>query len=152
MMSDHDNRPDADTCGDCGRRGRDRDGCNCIRDAFNDLVRTELAGPRPMCECKCNGLEPHADRRCNRHATVLVALHMWGICDRTPAELGVVDPSCVDENGNMTSYMCGRCADHAEAVARRNIGRLAVSGSPMVCPGCGKATVEAADIFERRSI
>lgn len=123
-----------------------------VRRLFHDLARTELATERPMCECKCDGLEPHADRRCGKRAIVLVALHMWGDCDRTPAELGVVDLSCVDEHGNMTSYMCGRCAGHAEAVARRNIGRLAVSGAPMVCPGCGKATVEAADIFERRSI
>lgn len=139
MMSDH-QPPDLDP--------------DDVRRLFNDLARTDLAAaPPPMCECKCNGIEPHSDRLCHARATTLVALHRWGWCTELPADVvDVVDKACLDEDGNMTSYMCGRCADHAEAVARRKIALLAASGEPMACPTCGRLTISGADIFTRRNI
>ncbi|OCB44719.1 hypothetical protein A5721_18795 [Mycobacterium vulneris] len=159
MMSDHDHRPDADTCRDCGRRGRERDGCNCIRDAFNDLVRTELAMSPPVCECKCDGLEPHADRPCTasqggprRRATTLVALHMVGMCDMNRDG---VRPPDVDQLGNLCAYMCTPCADHAYAVSRRKVEQLRsmfpVGVTPR-CPTCGRDIACADDVIARLAI
>lgn len=153
MMSDPDHRPDADTCRDCGRRGHERDGCNCIRDAFNDLVRTELATPPPMCECKCDGLEPHADRLCKARATTLVAMHRFGFCDEPADAGGVLNPDNVDEDGNLTAIMCDRCADHAMAVARRKVAGLIAGytpGTTPTCPTCGRDVVRGEDIITRR--
>lgn len=135
-MSDHHQPPDLD--------GDD------VRRRFNDLVRTELAAPRPACECRCTGEEPHADRPCTaapgrrRPATTMVALHMYAMCNVRGAD--------IDANGNLCAYMCSRCADHAMEVARRKVGILAVSGQPMECPTCRKPILEAADIIERRPL
>lgn len=152
MMSD--NRPDADTCRDCGRVGRERDGCGCINAAFNDLMRIEAPIPRQPCECKCDGYTPHADRLCgNGHeranATEIVALHRWGWCDDPP------DANC-DEDGNLTALMCGRCADHAEAVGKAQI-RLMMSdpdnyGRDPHCPACHRPTTSWEHLVKRRHI
>ena len=150
MMSDREQRPDADTCRDCGRRGRERDGCGCITATFNDIVRTELAAP--MCECKCNGLEPHADRLCNARATVLVAMHRFGFCNEPPTAGGVRNPENVDADGNLTAYMCTRCANHAYAVARYKVDQLHAMPVPPVCPTCHRDIRLASDLITRRPI
>jgi hypothetical protein len=132
MMSDqHDNRDD-------------------VRSVFNDLVRTELAdGDGPGCECKCDGAEPHADRRCGRRATTFVAVHLWGECENPD----VVNPAAVDADGNLTCLMCGPCSLHAYHVAQARVKQLAArlpSGVVPSCPACYRPTVSADDIIERR--
>jgi hypothetical protein len=123
---------------------------------FRELVQTDLAArPRPMCECKCNGGEPHSDRLCGRAATPDVALHRWGWCNEDPDAQGFTRPESVDADGNITALMCGPCADHAYQVAKNNIkklrGQLARDTIPQ-CPTCGRPTVTPEDIFERRPL
>lgn len=133
------------------RPGHDDD----VRAVFNDLVRTELAADDngPPCECKCDGAEPHADRRCGREATTFVALHRWGWCDQPADAEGFTRPADVDADGNITSLMCEKCADHAYQVAKRNVRKM-ISKLPAgvipSCPTCQRPTTCADDILERR--
>ncbi|WP_431231502.1 hypothetical protein ACQ856_18240 [Mycolicibacterium psychrotolerans] len=138
------------------------------RDLFNDLLRTDdvlsTSADRP-CECACNGAEPHADRLCGRltpagfrrnTATDLIAMHLFGYCT-DPASGGVQFPENVDETGNLCVYMCGRCADHAEAVTRRNVAQLwemaAAQHLPHPeCPACRREIRLATDLTKRRPI
>ncbi|QBQ71271.1 hypothetical protein SEA_DAEGAL_75 [Mycobacterium phage Daegal] len=149
MMSDQ--RPNADTCRDCGRTGRDRDGCNCIRDAFNALARVELADERPRCECACTGANPHADRLCNgfhgqrRLATQMVAIHVVGSCNAPAPD--------IDPDGNLCAFMCTPCANHAYAVTRRKINELLAilpPGSAPVCPTCHRDIARPEYVIARR--
>lgn len=142
MMSDQEHDPDA-----------------AMRAAFNDIARTELAPQAPQCECKCvGGIAPHADRLCHARATTLVLLHRWGWCDQDPhtTDPPLVDPAVCDEHGNMTSFMCERCADHAEAISRANIRTMLADpdrfGVHPTCPSCGKHTQCVRDLIERRPL
>lgn len=136
---------------------------DAVRRLFNDIARTDLAGPPPRCECNCNGEEPHADRKCSvpgkpavrRAALYLVALHRFGWCRDEPTAHGIVNPAAVDADGNMTAYMCQICTDHAVAVTRRNVNILLGSvarGDIPRCDTCGRAVARWQDLMERRPV
>lgn len=126
--------------------------------AFNDLVRTELASVDPrMCECKCNGAEPHSDRLCGRRATMFVALHRWGWCDEPPDAAGFTKPDDVDADGNITSLMCEMCATHALAVGALKIKAMLAGLPPDLradphCPTCGRRMAFASDLVMLRPL
>lgn len=147
-------RRDADQCGQCGRVGAERDGCSCVRDAFNDIVRCELADQRPlMCECRCDDkFAPHADRLCDRPATVLIAVHRFGFCRDEHS-----DPGEVDADGNVCRVMCQRCAQHNVQVAKLMIRKMLSQLPPGLrtqphCPTCQRPAARADDIVEMRPL
>lgn len=130
-----------------------------VRRAFDAMMadpEADLAEPRPECECKCNGAEPHADRLCHRPATTLVALHRFGWCTEDPRTVipPLADPSVCDENGNQTSLMCDRCADHAVAVCKSKVRMLLADpdawGVDPQCPTCHKRIQRWQDLGELR--
>lgn len=145
MMSDHEQPLDFDP--DPVRRAFDA----MMADPVTDAAAVEQP---PECECKCDGAEPHADRRCHKRATTLVALHRWGWCDEDPrmAIPPLADPAACDDRGNMTSLMCDKCADHAVAVAKAKIRLLMQDpdtyGAHPECPTCHKHTIRWQDILE----
>lgn len=149
----------SDEHSDHGHIPADADPDAALRAAFNDIARTELAAPPPECECKCvGGIAPHSDRLCHRRATTLILLHRWGWCDVDPRTVDppLVDPAVCDESGNMTSYMCDMCADHAEAVAKANVRTMLADpdrfGAHPTCPTCHKHTMRWQDLLERRRL
>ena len=65
-------------------------------------------------------------------------------------------PSGAFADGNLTSYMCARCADHAVRVATAKVRLMLADpdrfGAHPSCPTCGRHTMRWQDILERRPI
>lgn len=122
-----------------------------LAEQINDIARVDAPLEAPMCECKCTGsIEPHSDRPCNRYATKFVRLHRWGFCEDNPDADGYAKPENVDADGNITAYMCSRCAGHALAIAWRNIrqcyANIPPGAGPPRCPTCNRPTTRGEDI------